>query len=204
MKTQLTCIFITLIFLFVLLPSAFAQTVGLFPADDEWFSLAIEQNGKPVAVVNNKVELEKAPFTLVLVLRGPIGVLVNFSVSDVLFKGFLKNKRLAEFVSRPDYFMGIGEGEGNFDELILIDKISPHYMFYADDSAHRFSSIELQEKFIIGRRIISNFTTYADEFAPSPIEELSEDTLYISVMYGEWDQNYNKIELQKDALRGDV
>lgn len=180
--------------------SAYAQN-GEYPVAGEWFSFAVEQDGSPVKVVDNTAVLKKAPFTLVLILRGPIGVLVNFSESDILYKGFLKNKPLVEILKRPDFFMGIGESDGNPDELMLIDGISPHYLYYADGASHRFSSIERSGEYVIGRREISNYTTYTDEYRPSPVEELAADEIYISMMYSEWDADYNKIELQKEAVK---
>ena len=199
MKVKLSAVFFIL--LIGVFPAGIFSQAGGFPAQDEWFSFAIEQNGRPVEIENNRLTLRKAPFTLVLITRGPVGVLVNCSESDKLYKGFLKNKPLSAFLDEPDFFMGIGEADGNPDELFLIDDVSPHYLYYAPNQAHRFSSVEFDGNFVIGRRIISSYTTYRDGFEPIPIEELAADVLYLSMMYSEWDADYNKIELQKEALK---
>ena len=181
-------------------PCLYAEA-GEYPADDEWFSIAVEQYGRPVEIRKNRVKIDRAPFTLVLILRGPSGVLVNFSAVPELYRGFQKNMPLSKITVEPDLFMGIGEEMGNPDELMLIDEISPHFLFYTDSSANRFSSVELRNGYIIGRRVISNYTTYADDFEPIPVEQLAADDIYMSLMYSEWDDNYNRVELQKEGLR---
>lgn len=200
MKIFKQSVFVFLLSFLVCSVGVFAQN-GEYPAEGTWFSYAVEQNGEPVEVKDNEAVLEKAPFTFVLILRGPIGVLANFSYEDSLYKGFLLNKPLAEITKKPDFFMGIGEPDGNADEFILIDPVSPHYLYYSDASANRFSTVEAKDDFFVGRRVISNYTTYANEFALIPIEKYFGEAIYVNMMYSEWDENYNKIELQKEALK---
>ncbi len=190
-----------LMFLIVLLPSASAEDSGSFPAEDEWFSIAIEQHGQTVPVRNNRLALDKAPFTLVVIMKEPLGVLVNFSESSALFKGFLKKRSLDRILPNPDLFMGIAEAPGNEMEVMLIDDVSPHFLYYTDGASHRFSRTEMKQDHIVCRRIISNFTSYDDDFAPYPLEKFTGDIIYLSFLYGEWDEDYNRIELQKEALK---
>jgi len=189
--------FVLTVFSFVEL---FAQ-IGAYPEDDQWFSFAVEQNGRPVKIKNNRVRLEKAPFTLVIITRGPIGLLVNFSERDTLFKGFLKNKVLADILEQPDRFMGMGEEDLNPDEKIVIDDHSAHYVYYENTASHRFSNIAIEGEYVIGRRLISNYTSRTSGDEPIPIKQLPADELYLSFMYGDWDENYNRVELQKEALK---
>lgn len=183
------------------LPFFIIAQEGSFPSDEQWFNFSIEQNGKSVPVKNNRISLEKAPFTLVIIMKEPLGVLVNFSEDPTLFKGFLKNKPLDIILPEPDLFMGMGEASGNEMEVMLIDEVSPHYLYYTDGASHRFSSTEIVQGHIICRRVISNFTTHENDFDPYQIEILAADTIYISFLYGDWDENYNRLELQKEALK---
>ena len=188
-------------FFLQVLPSVVIAQAGVYPSEEQWFSFAVEQNGKPVEIKNNRLSIEKAPFTLVLITRGPLGVLVNFSEKDTLYKGFLKNKPLSEFLPQPDLFMGLGEEDFNPDESIFIDEFSAHYLYFENRTRHRFSTAELSDGYVTGRRIISNYKTYTDAESIIPISELETDTLYLGFMYGEWDENFNRIELQKEAVK---
>ena len=201
MKTTLKNILITA-FLIILVPAAlFSQHNCEIPDDNSFFSLCIEQYGRPVTSANGRVTLDKAPFTLVLVTRGSIGILVNCSEKSDLYKGFLKNRPLAEITDQPDMYMGIGEVMFNPDEMFLIDKLAAHYLYYSGPDSHRYSSAEKRGEWIIGHRIISNYTTYDDGFLPVPIEELETDSLYLSLMYEEYDKDYNRVEIQKEGLK---
>lgn len=182
-------------------PVFLSADVGEYPAQDEWFSFAVEQYGAVVPVKNNRVCLEKAPFTFVLITRGPIGVLVNFSTENIMFKGFLKNKQLADFLDRPDNFMGLGEDNMNPNERIFLNETAAHYLFYTDGATHRYSSVEKQGEYIIGRRIVSSYTAYDDVDLVTPIDRLDVDTIYLSMMYAEWNDDYSRNELQKEALK---
>ncbi|MBI9108000.1 MAG: hypothetical protein JEZ04_14730 [Spirochaetales bacterium] len=194
-------ILLCLLFLTLIAAGISADGLCSYPSEQQWFSFCIEQDGQFVPVRNNRVELEKAPFTLILIMRGPMGVLVNCSAKDNLFKGFLKNKPLSKITDKPEMFMGMGEGLGNDSEKIVIDDIAPHYMFYTDGASHRFSSTELKGEYVIGRRIVANFTSFDREFEPSPINELDADVIYLSFMRSEYDEDYNLVELQKEALK---
>jgi hypothetical protein len=66
---------------------------------------------------------------------------------------------------------------------------------------HRFSSIELSGEYVICRRVISNYTTIAEAGKTMPIKQLEADEIFLGFMYGEWDENYNRVELQKEALK---
>ncbi|MDC7226340.1 MAG: hypothetical protein PQJ61_06220 [Spirochaetales bacterium] len=113
----------------------------------------------------------------------------------------MKNKALAEFLDQPDFFMGMGEEDETPYEKVFIDNISAHYLYYENSDMHRFSTAEQHGEYIIGRRVISSYTTYGNDNPSIPIEQLAVDTLYLSFMYGEWDEDYNRIELQKDAVK---
>lgn len=171
------------------------------PAEGQWFSVCIEQNGEVLTSRNGTVSLKKTPFSLIFITKGPLGVLVNFSTEDTLYNGFNKDKPLSAILEVPEMFMGIGEDLNNPDDLMLLDPVAPHYLFYQDGTTHRFDSTELRGEFVVARRNIANYTTLAVEFDPTPLAQLAADVIYISLMYSDYDKDWNIIELQKAVLK---
>lgn len=48
-----------------------------------FFDVLVEQNGRIVPVRENLAELDRRPFTLILLLREPVGILVNFRTRTI-------------------------------------------------------------------------------------------------------------------------
>ena len=97
-------------------------------------------------------------------------------------------------------FMGMAEELFNPEEKIIIDNTSPHYLFYEDESQHRFSTVEMEEGYIFCRREISNITTFNLNLDPVPLQRLPGNDLFLSFLYSEYDEDWNRIEKQKEGL----
>ena len=170
------------------------------PSGNAWFSICIEQDGEVVPSSGGIVEIEKKPFTLVIIMKEPIGVLVNFSSDERLHNGFRQGQSIEDLLKSPEMFMGMAEELFNPEEKIIIDNTSPHYLFYEDESQHRFSTVEMKEGYIFCRRKISNITTFNLNLDPVPLQRLPGNDLFLSFLYSEYDEDWNRIEKQKEAL----
>lgn len=170
---------------------------------DMVFGVYLEQNGETRDAHAGTVILEKAPFTLVLVLKEPAGILVNFSLDDRLYRGFRMRKTLADILDEPDLFMGIAEDNFNPRRRIFIDDIAPHFLFFQDEENHRFDAVFPFGNYLICKRTVGYYTFLSDLETIFPIERLPGRILYLSLFYGDYDDNWERVELQKTALQID-
>ena len=103
-------------------------------------------------------------------------------------------------MQEPDLFMGMAEHLFNPNRRVRIDPVAPHYLFYDSKESHRFSSVIERQAGLICRREISYFSFEAAGNARMPIERLPTDSLFVSLLFSEYDANYNRVELQKEYL----
>lgn len=167
------------------------------------FGVYIEQGGETIHIRNSRVELEKSAFTLVLVMKDKLGILANFSLDDRLYRGFRKDRLLSDIIDEPDLFMGLAEENFNQRKRIFIDEVTPHYLFFQDRDNHRFDEIYTSGDYYICRRTIGYYTFLNAVESNIPIEMLSGENLYISLLYSDYNENWERVELQKEAVRID-
>lgn len=172
---------------------------GVMP--EEYFDYYILQDGVSRGISNHEITLEKAPFTLVIIMKEPIGVLTNFSTISLLYDGILKNLTISEILENADAYMGMAEYERNPDEEIFIHDVYPHYLYYATDMEHRFSTVEYRDGLYYCYRKISNYRYNDTMDVVKPIHELDVDTLYISMVYHTWTDDYDRIYKQHDTFK---
>jgi len=168
---------------------------------ESFFLLKLEQNGREIDIVDHSAHLSAGPFTLVLIYKEPIGVLVNFSLEPTLYNGFKEGKEMGEIVPDPNLFMGLAENDFNLEDRIFIHPIAPHYLYYLDDNAHRFSQISNQAGYIECRRKVSVFSLLESDVPPQAISSLSGKPLYLVFQYSQWGADWKRIVKQRDYLK---
>lgn len=194
----------TCVLLIISLPLAAEIDYSSYTIEEgKYFSVFIEQGGETAAVRNGRVEIGKTVFALVLVMKEPLGVLANFSLDDQMYRGFRRGKLLSEIMDEPDMFMGLAEENFNRRQRIFIDDSAPHYLFFQDQNNHRFDEIYKAGDYFICKRTIGYYALLSAVESVIPIELLAGDTLYISFLYSDYDENWERVELQKEALRID-
>ena len=174
---------------------------GFLADENSFFLVKLEQDGREIDIVDHSARLSAGPFNLVLIYKEPIGVLVNFSLEQTLYIGFKEGKEMGEIVPDPDLFMGLAENDFNLEDRIFIHPIAPHYLYYQDDNAHRFSQIYNQAGYIECRRKISVFSLLESDTPPQAVGSLSGKSLYLVFQYSQWGTDWKRIVKQRDYLK---
>lgn len=227
MGTERRLIFIVTIgaMLLFLAGSAGAQEAEIrrlledFPQGEDYFRVFVEQEGRIAEATGGVVNLDRRPFTLVLVFRDPsgpgetpgessksgksVGVLANFSFRDVICRGFREEKSLGEILENPDNFMGMAEHLFNVEEKIVVDDVVPHYLYYDASDNHRFSSVTQMHGVLVCRRRIAYYSHLDSIEQKSPVEQIQWDRLFISLLHSRYGQNYQRIEIQRECIEID-
>lgn len=145
MKKRLFCFIVSGLF-------CFAQAVN---APGSFFAVAIEQDGKMVHIQNHIAQLKKAPFKVVITLKGIDGVYMSASFQPTLYN-------LAATDSIPDYaeMSAMVRAESNFneDKELFVESSGFSYLFY--DSTmnwHRFDKkIKVEGAHVIGSKTVKS------------------------------------------------
>lgn len=139
------------------------------------FSVAVEQDGRRVEIINHEARLKKAPFALLFTFAGPDEIMVNVSEFPYSFELAAAGSPLAElpgFVS----FTAV-EGLFNANQEVYLSDTAPQYWFYSIPSLHRFDEIEETGDGVICRRTVA--AVYLEEKRNSvPIEKYHGEALY--------------------------
>lgn len=142
------------------------------------FSVAVEQDGRRVEIVDHEVILKKAPFALIITFSGPDTIMVNASEYPDSFELAATGSPLNELPGFTSlFFAPYTEGAFNADKVLLLSKTAPQYWFYNTPTFHRFDGIENVNGRLACRRTIA--ALYLEEERQTvPIEKFSGDTLY--------------------------
>jgi hypothetical protein len=166
----------------------------------KYFEVGIEQDGKLVPIENYQVILQKKPFTIILYLKQPDGILVNASFTPESFESARAGKPMKEIVGFTD--LGMAEDIFNPQAMIIITSRSPHFWYYAHDAEHRFNDVAKKEGILICRRIIANVLYKDTTRALEQIKNIPEDTLYLVFMRTEWTKDFSQqIEKQREYVK---
>jgi hypothetical protein len=165
-----------------------------------YFDIKIIQNNQEIPITDHQVRLQKKEFTLVLVMYGKIGVLTNFSQQPALYNGLSNGIPPKDLLEDPDQFMGMAEYDFNEDKKIIIDDILPHYLYYQNKDAHRFSSVERKNGAWHCYRKIALYSS-PHKAGSAQISSYPDNELYISLVYEIYDEDYNKITKDMDYLK---
>lgn len=142
------------------------------------FSVAVEQGGRRVEIVDHEVILRKAPFALIVTFSGPDTIMVNASQYPASFELAATGRPLNELPCfNALFFSPYIEGAFNEDKVLLLSKTAPQYWFYNTPTFHRFDGVENVNGKLACRRTIA--ALYLEEERRTvPIEKFQGDTLY--------------------------
>lgn len=177
----------------------FAVSVPVW--SESYFEVVIMQYDVPVEIEDHEVELDRAPFQLVMIYTQPMGVLVNFSFDEEHYLGFEQGLDLDEIFENPNRFMGIAENSFNPDKCVTVDEYRSHKLDYQSAQNNRFDLINVGTNSIICTRTIESIQASEDTSDVLSISDITNRNIYMIFHYSEWDDNYERVELQRDYVK---
>ena len=165
------------------------------------FELALEQDGKPLALEGPSVFLARRPFDLLLTFYNKHGLLLNFSFSPKLFEMARSGASLAD-----PFQAGTGMAEyprNPEQEAVVSDSPAHHYLFYEPRSnQHRCNRVQRAPRGgYLCRRTVARVRIQAKN-KTIPLAQLPQKTIYI-VIYQATGWQAGSPELKRQALRLD-
>ena len=179
-----------------------ASGAGASPAKS--FAIALEQGGAAVPISNHEARVRKAPFDVLVDLKGLDGVYVHAAFDDGLFAKAQRGEPLGR-VFRTAQTMALGQN--NTDQILFLNDEESHHFWYAEGPAvHDFSAVTPIAGGLRGRRTIGNLWL-ADERAAMQIQRVPRSVLYLVFYAGDLsaetdnDQAQRARERQRDTLK---
>jgi len=191
-----------LIFTVVFLNFATCTSAQNIPSlgSGKYFEVGIQQDRKLVPIDNHQVVLQKKPFTIVLYLKQPDGILVNAALTPESFESARAGKPLKDIKGFDD--LGMAEEIFNPKALLIIASRAPHFWYYANNANHRFNDVAKKQGILICRRIVANLLYLDTTKAFVAVKNISEDTLYLVFMRTKWTKDFSKqIEKQREYIK---
>ncbi len=175
--------------------SASGQTLN-----NKYFAIGFQQDGRSIPIENHQVILKKKTFTIVLYFRQSDSVLVNASFSPESFDQARAGRPLKDIPGFSD--LGMAEEAFNPKTLLMISATAPHYWYYLNDSNHRFNDISRTNRMWVCRRIIGQ-VMYRDITRKTiPVQDISENELYLVFMKTEWTKDFSQqFEKQREYVK---
>lgn len=193
---KLYCLFI-IIFLLNLATNITAKPLGDLSNKYD-FKISIEQNNKEVLITNGVCRLKKQPFTIVIKLSEPNGVLVNASFQNTSFIKASEKRPLEEIPGFSE--TGLADKKGNEDKDVMLAFDGPNYWYYSNTTDHRFDEIKQENSWWVCKRQITNFYDIKTE-KRTPVSKVIKD-LYLVFLSSEYDFDLEKhIEIKRDFLQ---
>jgi hypothetical protein len=167
--------------------------------DFSYFKIAFEQNGEYYSPIDNNISLKKAPFSILVYLNIPDGVLVNASLYDDSYNEMVKGlteKELQGFKKNnlPDEIL-------NSANTLLLSKQSPSYWYYTNDQDNVFNFMERISKNIILCERKINKIKDTDTNQLFNIEDINFKQVYLCFLKNDWSPDFKtRIELKREAI----
>ena len=179
------------------LPRAFARKAP---------QLQIWQKGRAVTAVKHRVTLKAAPFELRLRLPRPagggsVGALLNASFSPTLFRRAASGKALITSVPLSPG-SGMAEYPRNPRAELWTSSRGSHYLYYRDQRQHRFSTVKVQGRTILGVRRVATIVDIHGSKRHLAAGQLKGKTLYL-VLVRKGKQGGTAVERWRHYLRVD-
>ena len=142
--------------------------------EGKFFTVAIEQDGQRVCLVNNRAQLGKKPFTVILTFSRFDGVMVNASVRPLLLEAVRAGRSVQEILPIP--IRGLAEGLNNPQQQIFVTDKGYNFWYYMGPTIHRFDDVtESKGRYVCRRRIANVHMEGA--IAITPIGSLNANSL---------------------------
>ena len=163
------------------------------------FTIAIEQDGQPVQVIDHTARLRKKPFVLVFTFRAPDGVLVNASVNPQSYEAARAASPLKEIVGFGS--VGLVEGTRNTEQEIILSDTDYHYWFYSTPSINRFDKTSEEGGLIVCHRTVAKIFLSVKQRS-LPIERFAGEALYLVLIKADRPNQFvESREYQREYLK---
>lgn len=144
--------------------------------DGKSFTIAIEQDGQPIQVVDHTARLRKKPFVLVFKFRARDSVLVNASMNPQSYEAARVGAPLKDIAGFGA--AGLIEGMNNMEQEVILSDTDYQYWFYDSPSINRFDKTSEDGGSIVCRRTIAK-VFLSDKQRSLPIERFTGEALYL-------------------------
>jgi hypothetical protein len=172
-----------------------AEEAAAMLVGERYFAAGILQDGRLSPIEDDRIDLSRRPFSIVLVTHEPTGVLLNLSHESHLYYGIRAGMGLDQILEEPEMFMGMAEGLFNEEQTLYLTGTMAHYLFFSDHETHRFSFVQMLPGAIIGVREVRYLWDMEDTGETWPVESFG-GPLYISLIHSVYESG-QRTELQR-------
>lgn len=166
------------------------------------FSIGLEQLGSPIPVSGHEARVRKAPFDVLVDLKGIPGVYVHAAFDSGFFEKAQRGEPLGRVFRR---LQTMALGRFNEKQLLFINDEDSHQFWYASTrTEHDFSGLTNVPGGVRGRRVISNLWIAG---APVLVHRVPQSVLYLVFYAGDLssdtddDAAQRAHERQRDVLK---
>lgn len=161
-------------------PAAAPAPPAADPARAQPFAIALEQLGTAVPIAASEARLRKAPFDVLVDLKGIPGVYVHAAFDSALFEKARRGDPLGRVFRK---YQTMALGRFNEKQLLFINDEDSHQFWYANGrTEHDFNGLTVIPGGVQGRRVISNLWVGG---APVLIHRVPQSVLYLVFYAGD-------------------
>lgn len=178
---------------------ALISATGFANDEPERFSISITQDHQTISEISGKVQLKRAPFSIILEFLRPMAVLVAASDKPGRYDLALSGTPLEEFIKPAT---GMAEGFFNKTKDIGLSSIGTNYWYYESETDHRFNIVSTLNGKLQCERQIENlfFVEYPDK-KKTKIKESNIKAIYLVAVSAEFQrETFNYKEFQRETL----
>ena len=147
------------------------------------FVVAIEQDGKRVALNDHAARLVRRPFTVILVLPRWAGVMVNASHRSDMAAAVRAGSPVSTVLPLPK--RGLPEDLANPRQCIFVTEKGFNYWYYLGQTKSSFDEVVQAPREFVCKRVIARFA--ADNDSPAvPLADLPQRDLYLTFVATTW------------------
>lgn len=191
--------FIAILICFVILTGCSSTSIKE-ETNQNIINMTIKQNDETAELLDNTVQLRRAPFAFLFNFTQPDGILVHASMDN---STYVKAEAGKPFSELPGFkHTSISEELFNKESFLYLSDDSPSYWYYTDETDNRFNSVYKDESGFTCRRDIKSIidiSTGKDKLASG---QMKGDTIYIVIIKADWNKDYTeRIELNRKLLK---
>lgn len=190
MKKWLSILFILMFIL---------TTAPVFAVYHPPFTYQIVQENRIMNCSTGIIHLKRAPFTMILKLNHPLGILIAASEGPDRYLAAINEAPLEDFIKPAT---GMAESSFNENNDIMLSAEGTNYWYYENAKDHRFNKATASNGIITCKRYIKNIDFVDDANVDQPIEETEMQNLYLVFVYAEYHADtYDLKEIQRETLK---
>lgn len=169
-------------------------------ANQNIITMSIKQNDETVEIMDNTVQLRRAPFSFLFNFTQPDGLLVHASMDNSTYLKAESGKPLSELPGFKN--TSISEELFNKESVLYLSDDAPSYWYYTDETDSRFNSVQHEETGFTCRRDIKSIIDVTTGKNKLVSGQMKGDTIYIVIIKADWNKDYTeRIELNRKLLK---